>query len=726
MAADAYAPCPYCLGTGRKRKFCRCTAVEADMAAIGKLRERGQTAKALEKLADLDEKHPHTPAVASTRATLLVNDGQPGRAVEILEAGLAEDPTNALMLALHASASLAARGFAASRQPIWRAFRKSVQFYPDLVSGMAAAAANDLYNRRRYPAAREHLACALRFATQERKQNLFMRLMEFDGNAEIPYPLRSVHPLKDVQGEGEAAENAAKARRIAESGCYGAAADRYAAAASDLPGNAAVRANVGYCRAFDGDHKAASGALRKAAEAESNFELAAEHEAIAQLLALTEEGGTVDLKERVYIPENVARLLSDLDDHPRFHRLPADPDPDDVPPDAVYELLDRPLPESSEGLTADNVPNVVGELSIFAQAPEGAGVEGPRAALSTFEGEEWEAATALLDEIALPIAPDGEQPTDDEDGRYGLPREMWGLRWRWAFPNGVSLRRRRELESEEWNRRITETWPETPLEALGGKTPNEAKGDETLAKPLAGALYVLDAVCDRGRYELDLNALREQFGLPQIELVEAPADAVLNSYSILQLQRADLAKLDDRQLLTALNRILLVHPSRLLRAALTEALGRESLKGQFDRQRAYHTLGELARDRYDYAEAFEWLEKGRDEAQQGENAFEAVFRWETRELALRLETPDDPALMPLIERLDRYYGPKLPQFRPYLLQILAAHEVTPPRSLGSAAASDASAEPGDPDGGTTSPGGVWTPDAAAAGGASKKLWVPGS
>ncbi|MFH5805421.1 tetratricopeptide repeat protein [Alienimonas sp. DA493] len=725
MAADAYAPCPYCLGTGRKRKFCRCTAVEAEMAAVGKLRERGQTAKALEKLADLDEKHPHTPAVESTRATLLVNDGKAEQAVEILDAGLAEDPSNALMLALHASASLAAKGFTASRQPIWRAFRKSVQFYPDLVSGMAAAAANELYNRRRYPAAREHLACSLRFASQERKQQLFMRLMEFDGNAEIPYPLRSVHPLKDVEGEGGAYENAAKARRIAESGCYGAAADRYAATASDLPGNAAVRANLGYCRAFDGDHKAATGALRKAAEAESNFEIAAEHEAIAQLLALTEEGGTVDLKERIYAPENAAKLLSELDAHDRFHRLPDDPDPDEAPPAGVYEVLDRPLPPSSEDLTADAVPHVVGELTVFAQSGED-GSGGPRAVLSSFEGEEWDAAEAVLNEIGVPLAAEGEQPPGDEDGRYGLPKEMWGLRWRWAFPNGVSLRRRRELESAEWNRRITQEWPETPLNALGGKTPNEAKGDAALAKPLAGALYVLDAVCDRGRYELDLNALREQFDLPKIELIEPPADAVLNSYSILQLQRADLSKLDDRQLLTVLNRVLLVHPARFLRAALTEALSREGLKEQFDRQRAYHTLGELARDRYDYEEAYEWLEKGREEAKQAENAFEAVFRWDTRELALRLETPEDPELMPLIERLDRYYGPKLPQFRPYLLQILAAHEVTPPRSIGTTQPDGASAAPGEADGGATSPGGVWTPDSASAAGESKKLWVPGS
>ncbi|NNJ25568.1 hypothetical protein [Alienimonas chondri] len=726
MAADAYAPCPYCLGTGRKKKFCRCTAVASEMTSVAKLRERGSAAKALEKLAALDEKHPDTPAIQSTRATMLLNGGQASAALEILEAGLAADPTNALMLGLHASASLSAKGFANSRQPIWRAFRKAAPHYGDLVSGLASAAAGDLYSRRAYPAAREHLACALRFASQERKQELFMRLMEFDGNAEVPYPLRSVHPLADIKGEGEAVDAAAKARRIAESGCYGAAADRYAAVASDLPDNADVRANAGLCHAFDGNHKAASAALSEAAEAEDDFEVAAELEALAQLLGLAEEGGSVDLKERLFAPASISKLLSELDDHDRFLRLPQAAEEDDPnPPAAVYELLDRPMPSSDDGseLTGDAVPNVIGELTLYAPAEED-DADGPRAALSGFEGEEWDAAFALVEEIGLPEAPDDEQPPEGDDGRYGLPRELWGLRWRWAFPDGVALRRRRELESEEWTRRINEVWPETPLAALDGKTPNAAANDESLAKQLAGALYVLDAVCDRGRYELDIDALRDRFGVPALQTTEAPADAALNAYSILQLQRVDLGKLDDRQLLTVMNRVLLVHPSRFLRATLAEALSRDSLSEQFDRQRAYHTLGELARDRYDYDEAFEWLEKGRAEAKESENSFEAVFRWETRELALRLETPDDPELTPLIERLDRYYGPKLPQFRPYLLQILAAHDVAPPPSVAANAAPEASGGAA----GKTSAGGVWTAgsDAPDDGGEAKKLWVPGS
>lgn len=269
-----------------------------------------------------------------------------------------------------------------------------------------------------------------------------MRLLEFDGNGEIPYPLRSVHPLAEVEPGGEiseaVAEAAAKARRIAESGCYGAAADRYAAAASKATGHAGLRMNVGLCRAWDADHGAASGALTKAAAKESDFEVAAELEAIGQLLTIAEEGGSIDLKERVYVVPSVSGLLSDLDDRPRFHRLTVTPEPDGPPPPtAVYELLDREMPTALDGATAADVPNVVGELSIFDSRGAGGEQDGPRAVLSAFFGSELDAAEELVGDTALTLAPEAEQL--DDAGGYGLPEELWGLRWRWAFPEGTAL-----------------------------------------------------------------------------------------------------------------------------------------------------------------------------------------------------------------------------------------------------------------------------------------------
>ena len=87
-----------------------------------------------------------------------------------------------------------------------------------------------------------------------------------------------------------------------------------------------------------------------------------------------------------------------------------------------------------------------------------------------------------------------------------------------------------------------------------------------------------------------------------------------------------------------------------------------------------------------------------------------MFRWDTRELAMRLEDPADLTLRPLIERLDRYYSPKLPQFREGLRHILEAHDIDPP--AGAAA-----------EGGSK----LWTPESERAEAAAERpsLILPG-
>ena len=709
MPTDVYKPCPFCAGTEKKVKFC-CAAIADDMAKVAKRRDSGQDAAALKTLDKLAESHPTTPWNEGLRASLLLNAGRADESLAVLEKLQKAEPENRSVAALHAAASLASRGFDASRQPVWRAFRKAAPFYPDLVSGVAVGAAGELFNRRRYPAAREHLAVGLRFAAQDRKQDLFVRLMEFDGNNEIPYPLRSVHPLHEVTASGKDGDEefvaaAQKARRIAESGCFGAAADKYAKLAEQRPNDPGLRSNVALCRMWDGSHKAAAAAFRLAAGSEKDFETAAEYEALAQLLSLTDESGPqVGLKDVPFTISSVAALLSDLDGRATFHRLPS-PDDEERPARlaAVYELLDRPMPvaEDAAEITADDVPRVVGEVTVL----EGAPGEPPRAILSAFEGDELAAAETFLAEV--PGLTRGDDPPDDIES-YSLPAEMFGLRWRWAFPESVPQRTRRAMERAEWDRRVDEVWPTTPLAALGGRSPEDARGDADLRIPLAGALYVLDAVCDRGRYELDLNGRRESLGLPRVEPLPVPGDAPVAGFSAIRLYRTAVSDLTDRQLLTVLNRALLVHTSRFLRAVLTEVLGRPAVRDETDPRKAYEALVDLARDRLDYDAAFRLLDEGREWSKGQPDHFEDVFRWDTRELAMRLEDPSDPALPPLIERLDRYYSPKLPQFRAGLRQILAARGLELP------------AEP------AAGGGAVWTPDAAPAdAGERPKLILPG-
>jgi tetratricopeptide (TPR) repeat protein len=701
MAFDVYQPCPFC--TDRKLKFC-CADIAEDMEKVARLSENGQNRQAMKILDKLAASHPSTVWNEATRATLLLSEGQVDEGRAVLEKLHAAAPENQAVIALLATADFSARGYEAAREAIWRAFRKATG-YADLVSSLAMGIAGEMFDRKKYLAARQHLTLAMRLAPPRDSRAIFVRLLEFDGNADIPFPLRNIHSLREISGGTDRQDATRKAMRLAERGCFGPAAERFVHFAQETPDDAAIEYNIALCTAWEGDDEVAAEAFGRAALAEPDFELAAEYAALEQLLRANSDDRLVRMRNAEYRVPSASRLITDLDNEPRCVKVTLPPEASGATglPDAVFELLDRPVPDSLEGLAPNDLPRAVGQIAIFG-SPEDA--EEPRAALAAFEGKDLETARAVLAEAAPYI-----ELLEDtvEEGDATLSRELAPLHARLAFPEKTPVQQRRELERRYWEQSV-ETWLNTPQEALIGKTPLGAVGDEGLRVPLAGAIHVLDAFCLRYRYTIDLDGLRRRLSLPEVTPVEARPDLPLNTFSAIQLHRLKVVDLDDRQLAVVINRALLVHHGRFLRIVLEEAL-RRSLP-EIDKSRVYMTLSDLARDAGDTAGALHWIEAGRKEARTGEHAFENVFRWDTKELGLRLEDPESPDLQPFVRRMSSYYGPKVPRFSEYLDALLQSVGITAPTVL-------------EPVGAAAEGGGLWTPDQPA-GGAEKKLWLPGT
>ena len=701
MAYDVYQPCPFC--TDKKLKFC-CADIAEDMEKVARLGESGQTRAALKILDRLAATRPNTVWNEATRASYLLAEGQGGEAKAILERLHAAQPENLSVIALLGTAALAADGFEAAREHLWRAFRKAAG-YADVVSGIALGVAAEMFDAGRYLSARQHLTIAMRLARPRDQQAIFVRLLEFDGDAEIPYPLRSVHSLRDVAGDDERRDAARKAIRLADRGCFGQAAERFAGLAASAPEDTAARYDLALCRAWNGEESAAAQAFDDASRLEPDFEVAAEYAALSQLLLAGAESARVPMKNAEYRVASASKLISDLDGHARFVRITLPPEAagGQGMPDAVFEVLDRPMPDDPATAETDpaSLPNAVGQFAVFG-SPEDA--DGPRAALAGFEGRDFEAARSLLTEAASGLEALDERT---EPGDATLPRDLAGLHARLGFPERTTVRARRAVEARRWLAALA-GWSEAPQAALGGASPAEAAKDASRRAAVAGAAYVLDAFCLQGRHTLDLDETRTRLGLPPVARIAAQPDLPLNTFSIVQLQRLDVAGLDDKQLAVVLNRSLLVHHGRFLGPALEEAL-RRGLP-DLDPQRLYLTLSDLARDAGDAAAALAWVERGRQQARGGEQAFENVFRWDTKELGLRLEDPSDPEVQPFARRLAAYYGPKVPRFGESLDQLLAVYGVTRSMILETADAG--------------SGGGLWNPNAPASG--EKKLWLPGS
>ncbi len=702
MAFDVYQPCPFC--TDKKLKFC-CADIAEEMEKVTRLSESGQHRAAMKILDRLAISRPNTVWNEATRATLLLGEGQVEEAKTILEKLHGVEPDNLAVIAMLATAAFAADGYTAARESIWRAFRKAAG-HADLVSSLALGIAGEMFDRRRYLSARQHLTLAMRLAPARDKQAIFVRLLEFDGNADIPYPLRSVHSLREVDGDADRQDAARKAMRLAERGCFGLAAERFVHLAQDAPDDPAIEYNFALCKAWEGDEEVAAEAFGRAALAESDFELAAEYDAIEQVLRGNFDDRIVRMKGGDFRFDSAAKLISDLDAEPRCVRFALPPEAvagENGVPDGIFEILDRPMPESAEGLSLDDLPRAIGQLAVFGSTEEG---EGPLAALAAFEGPDFESAKSLVLATSESLQFVETEPEDDGGNRV-LPRELAALNARLAFPERTSAKVRRGFERARWEK-VVESWLETPQEALIGKTPVEASSDEGLRVPLAGTIYVFDAFCVSYRYTLDVDGLRQRLGLPPVPPVTVTHDLPLNTFSAIQLHRLPVEQLEDRQLSVVLNRSLLVHHGKYLKAVLEEALKR-SLP-EVDVDRLYLTLADLARDRGDLGDALRWTDEGRRAARSSENAFEIVFRWDTKELGLRLEDPQSEDLQPFIRRMASYYGPKVPRFTEYLNQLLLSVGVTPPSIL-------------EPVGATS--GGLWTPEQEA-GGSEKKLWIPGT
>lgn len=727
MSIDAYSPCP--CGSGKKLKFC-CHAVAGDMEKVQKFRETNQPRIAWQNLEALERKHPGNPWVAINKAEILLEDDEVDEATELLETLVQAEPDHKYALGMFAIAQFASDGFELAKPAIHRAFQRCVRDFPDLVADLAMGVASAMLNDEHFLAVRAHLALALRVAPDENKSDIFLRLMEFDSNRRIPYPLRSVHELVPLDfGESEQ-EEVRKAKLLNSIGCWRPAARVLEKLAERHPDDAAVWFDLGLCQAWDGDERAASESFHKAAGLQSDFEIAVEWETLAQLLDYSTTEEREQMVSRRYVVPSVSKLLSKLDEHDRITRVNMSPDSELADVTAgMYYILEHPerMELDPRSYTLENVPNVLAQVTVFdAPSPEeleedeefedDEGPIEPRAYLGGTQSEGLEAAIKQWEEAAGDLVRLDEE--ESEEFFATVPSELASLVWRWHFPEETPLRLRSDLERQAYEHVTGQVWPEEPLKALNGKSPKDAAGDPELKVPLRAAISVLDAYCDRSRFALDRNAMFERFGLEPPQPVVFESETELQKLTAPQLLRIPVQQLSDEQLQMLVQRAALVHHGGFLFDVLTEVLSRPQCLEQFERQRLYLSYIDICRERGRYDLVFETMAKAKADAKQEDNAFELILQWSMRELTIRVEDPQDEEITDLLRHFNDYYLPKLPNLRETLSGLLSHFGLEAPWD-------DESAEPaivtaGDGGKNFWSPGGT-QPEPAG----EKKLWLPG-
>jgi len=711
MSLDPYSLCP--CGSGKKLKFC-CQPVAGEMEKIERMQQGNQMRLALQTLDSLEKKHPDTPWIVTSRAEILLQDGLADEATETLEEFVEQHPDHRYALGLLAVASFAADGFELAKPAIHRAFQRCTRHFPALTADLAMGIAGSMLGKGKYLATRAHLALALRMAPDDNKSDIFSRLLDFDGNRDIPFPLRSVHELADYTPADDRKEEAHKAFVLSNIGCWRPAARIFKRLAEDDSENPDLWYNIGLCRAWDGDETAAAEALHTAARRQDDFETAVEWETLAQLFDHNVTEDRVRFLTREFDVSSVSQLLTRLDDDDRFSRVELG---DDTAASGLYYLVDHPerLNEPPENLTIETVPNIHAQVTVFDASDED-DEEPSHAILSGLDGDGFESAVTTFQQAAESLV----ELAEDEEGESAsiIARELSDLVWRWHFPQKTPLRLRRRLEREMSDHVTKNVWPERPQSALNGKSPREAAGDPELHLPLRAAVNVLDAYCDRNRYALPIRELLDSLQIPPPAVVQVADEQSLNSLTSLQLKRMRLTDLNDEQLGVVLQRAVLISHGGFLHEVLTEVMKRPGCLERFDHQRLLLTFFDLCREQGLHDEALHWIAEGRELAKSDERAFESTLQWVIRELQVRLDDPAASETTALLQHMHDYYFPKIPEMRETVTQLAEAYGVTPPWEEGSVAAGITGASAGE---------GVWTPESQAAqpANSSKKLWLPG-
>ena len=214
-------------------------------------------------------------------------------------------------------------------------------------------------------------------------------------------------------------------------------------------------------------------------------------------------GDRLEMFKLVWTVKDVERAQEAFLWSPRFRAVPFDPaqfsDGQTPPPKAAYMLLDRPMPESAEGLSLETVPRLLGQALLFGRQTDCEA----RLDVMGVAGDELQAVKDMVREAAGDAL--DPQPKEEVVGHWSASQKL--LRAAWQPPRGASAEQLRALIDQHRRDAILNRWPELKLGVLDGRSPREVAGigqvdslfhgDQTYRVRLLAAILVLESWSER-------------------------------------------------------------------------------------------------------------------------------------------------------------------------------------------------------------------------------------
>jgi hypothetical protein len=541
--------------------------------------------------------------------------------------------------------------------------------------------------------------------------------------------------VKDTPAYGDAPPDAPwrqefeEAARLAARGWWRAAAARWenlAASEGDLPevlrSLATVRGNLGdiegtvealrrYASLAD-DGRLAGSAGASPSRGGVSLEDAVEAEARAQLLDRDSAEGTIDSLLVTFAVNDIEELERRLASDKQLDRMAIDPralaEDESPPPRAVYWLLDRPLVSSGPELPADQIPQILGQVLLFAKQTD----REARLELD-LNRPQFPAAREALRKIAGDAL--GTEQSEQVTGQ--LSAAQFAMSWQWRLPSDMTEAHRRKLIASERRELVLSRWPNLPLPLFDGQTPAQAAADPANRVRLLGAILLLETSDADSSMTEAYDELRRKLGLPLPEPFD-PTGQDVRRVSLVRLTRVEVEKLSDDQIRDAFHRLVGAGYRPAIKRVAKELSRRTNPELLEYKLAAY---GALAQGEEDTDRSLELVETARKLA---EASRRSTARWDLEELNLRIQRQEGQRVAQLITHLRDEHG-REPGVAEALAQVFMQLGLIGPDGRVHMPA-EAPAAPGIVvPGAEAAAGKLWTPDSGApAGQKSSGLWVP--
>ncbi|MEM7783762.1 MAG: hypothetical protein AAF623_10445 [Planctomycetota bacterium] len=715
MDIDIYQQCP--CQSGKKIKFCCAKEIVNDLNVILKKNRAGQSQAALDQIDRVIKKSGPRDSLLTIQTHILISTNQIEKAKQVNQQFLSHKPKHPTALHHKSLISLADGDIG--------------QAVHDLQDAMDSITGNEIpisfgnvfqivglanLNAGRPIAALAHLKFAA-FLRGEDHPEISEILIRFFSSREIPIVAKQeFHLDRPIEGVPWH-KKYLNAHRALDRGQFRKALKFLEKIEADFPGQRIVLRAIAIVHGFLGDHDKAIAAWREFAKLQGIPKLEAiEAELIALTLDPTRFSNPLSIFRRTSEIKDLDRVQENALSNPRLIRLQelsVDPFDEGPAPKFVFGLLDGEGLTPEDEISADVIPEFVGELFIYGKQTD----RPARLETIVSEGRESTICEELLESLFGEFL-EGEPKVTQIDETTDIANL---LDFNFQIPSFLPATKGTELLIEKIQETILERWTEVCIPALGGKSAREAASHPEYENLVYGLVLLIEASLANGLLDLNLfNLLTKKLQLGELGTYSHPEDGIVSS-PILQ-QFLDPAELSDKQLLGVREIAMKMVNVPNLKKILPEVLKRDTI--DIPKDIHYWALSQIASDN---DEAFEYLEKAKEYAAKTEGRSVGICL--VQELDLKIMRGQTESVGAILSEIQTKHLHE-PNVEYQLVRVLDKYGVGPEQGPIRQRASSMPASPIAAPSSADQP--VWSPQApteqksAESAQAESKLWLPDS